>query len=74
MDFERYQQQQKKKTGKKTLKAIFLGFQLEKKGRRPESNLYIFTTIQGMTKVSFESLQCPLSINIKISIFKFGSL
>jgi len=31
MDFERYQK--KKKTGKKTLKAIFLGFQLEKKGQ-----------------------------------------
>lgn len=42
MDFERYQKK-KKKTGKKTLKAIFLGFQLEKKGRRPEfKSVYLY--------------------------------
>jgi len=61
MDFERYQTNKEKK---KTLKAIFSGFQLEKRA-----------AIQGLTltKISFEHLWCPLSINTKISIFKFGS-
>jgi len=31
-----------KKTGKKTLKVIFLGFSLEKKGRRPEFKCVYF--------------------------------
>jgi len=55
MDFERYQQ----KNGQK---------KLLKKGQTTRIQMCIFTTIQGMTltKISFESVWCPLSINTKI--------
>jgi len=67
-----------KKTGKKNFKKRFSQvFNWKKRADDHNSNVYIFTTIQGMTltKMSFESLWCHLSINTKIfGIFKFGSL
>jgi len=63
MDFERYQQQ---KNRQKNFKSDFLRVSIGKKRADDQSsNVYIFTTIQGMTltKISLESLWYPLSIN-----------